>query len=187
MEIEKFDIEGLYIIKPRIYNDERGYFFESYNQAKFEKKLGLDIEFIQDNESKSGYGTLRGIHFQKPPFAQAKLVRVISGEVLDVAVDLRSSSPTFGQYQSVILSAENKFQFFVPRGFGHGFVVLSENAIFSYKVDNSYSKESDGGIIWNDHLLNIDWKISSKDILLSEKDQSLQSFSEFSSNTIFKI
>ena len=186
MIIEKCEIEGLLVIKPRIHEDDRGYFFEAYNQATFKEKAGIDVNFIQDNESKSKYGTLRGIHFQRSPFEQAKLVRVTSGKVLDVAVDLRSSSPTFGQWKSIVLSEENKTQLFVPRGFGHGFVVLSDSAVFSYKVDNPYSAESDGGILWNDDNLNIDWKIPKTDIILSNKDKDLQGISEFSKKAIFK-
>jgi len=186
MIIEKCEIEGLLVIKPRIHEDERGYFFESYNQAVFKKNTGIDVNFIQDNESKSNYGTLRGIHFQRPPYSQSKLVRVTSGKVLDVAVDLRSSSPTFGKWESIVLSEGNKTQLFVPRGFGHGFVVLSDSAVFTYKVDNPYSAESDGGIIWNDTNLNIDWKIPNSDIILSNKDKDLQGISKFSKKAIFK-
>jgi len=186
MVIEKCEIEGLLIIRPRVHEDERGYFYESYNRDSFREKTGADVEFVQDNESKSNYGTLRGLHFQRPPFAQAKLVRVTSGQVLDVAVDLRSSSPTYGKWKSIILSADNKAQLFVPRGFGHGFVVLSEHAVFSYKVDNAYSAKSDGGILWNDLNLDINWSIPDADIILSNKDKNLQSFSEFSRKHIFE-
>lgn len=186
MEIQKFDIEGLLLIKPKVFGDERGYFFESFNKKGFEEAVGETVDFIQDNESKSSYGVLRGLHFQRPPFNQAKLVRVIEGEVLDVAVDLRANSPTFGQSQSVILSAENKHQFFVPRGFAHGFVVLSETAIFAYKVDNDYAPTHDDGIIYNDENLAIDWKIDEKNIQLSGKDKKLQTFENYSKNPIFR-
>lgn len=170
MEFIKTDIEGVFIIEPKIFGDSRGYFFESFNQNEFDENIG-EIAFIQDNESRSSYGVLRGLHFQKPPFNQAKLVRCISGEVLDVVVDLRKNSKTFGKHVSVIISSENKKQFFVPRGFAHGFVVLSKEAIFAYKVDNSYAPTHDSGIAWNDSDINIDWKIPFNDILLSEKDK----------------
>lgn len=179
MEIEQFDIEGLFLIKPKFFGDSRGYFFESFNKKRFEEVVGCEVNFIQDNESKSSRGVLRGLHFQKPPFNQAKLVRVIEGKVLDVAVDLRASSPTFGQHVAVELSAENKHQLFVPRGFAHGFVVLSETAIFAYKVDNDYAPTHDDGIIYNDESLNIDWQISSELIKLSGKDEQLQSFKDY--------
>lgn len=165
-------IEDLLIIEPKIFGDDRGYFFESFNKKTFPEKVEK-IDFIQDNESKSSYGVLRGLHLQRPPFCQAKLVRVVLGEVLDVAVDFRTDSPTFGQHYSIILSAENKTQFFVPRGFAHGFVVLSETAIFQYKVDNVYSFENEMGILYNDPELGIDWKINYSDIRLSEKDKIL--------------
>ena len=186
MIIENCEIAGLLVIKPQIHKDERGYFFESYNKATFKEKTGVNVNFVQDNESKSKYGTLRGIHFQRSPGSQAKLVRVISGEILDVAVDLRSSSPTFGKWKSIVLSGENKTQLFVPRDFGHGFVVLSNYAVMSYKVDSPYSAGLDGGISWNDENLNIDWKIPNSDIILSEKDKNLQSISEFREKNIFR-
>ena len=170
MKISKTDIEGVVIIEPSVFEDERGYFFESYNQAKMEE-AGLHYTFIQDNQSKSSYGTVRGIHFQKGEFAQAKLVRVLEGAVLDVAVDLRKDSPTFGKYVAVELSAENKKQLMIPRGFGHGFSVLSETAVFAYKCDNVYNKASEGGIRFDDPDINIDWKINTKDAILSEKDK----------------
>ena len=160
MEVVETNIEGVIIIEPRIFKDDRGYFFESFSQTTF----------VQDNESKSGYGVLRGLHFQKPPFAQSKLVRVIKGAVLDVAVDIRKGSPTFGQYVSVELTGDNHRQFFIPRGFAHGFSVLSEEVIFQYKCDNFYSPQSEGAIAWNDPDLNIDWRIPVEEVILSEKD-----------------
>ncbi len=177
MNFIKTDIEGLVIIEPNVFGDERGYFFESFNQKLFEDNIGK-VDFVQDNESKSSYGVLRGLHFQKPPFNQAKLVRCIQGEVLDVAVDLRKDSKTYGKWESVVLSGENKKQFFVPRGFAHGFAVLSKTATFAYKVDNWYAPDHDSGIAWNDVDLNIDWKINPKNILLSEKDKLLCSFKD---------
>ena len=169
MEIIKTNIEGVVIIEPRIFKDDRGYFFESFSQREFEEKV-CKTSFVQDNESKSSYGVLRGLHFQKPPFAQSKLVRVIKGAVLDVAVDIRKGSPTFGQYVSVELTGENHRQFFIPRGFAHGFSVLSEEVIFQYKCDNFYSPQSEGAIAWNDPDLNIDWRIPAEKVVLSEKD-----------------
>lgn len=185
MEIEKFEIDDLALLKPNVFEDSRGYFLESYNESKLSHALGYNVNFVQDNESKSTFGILRGIHFQKPPFAQAKLVRVVEGEVLDVAIDLRKNSKTFGSYKSFILSGENKQQLFVPRGFGHAFLVKSETAIFSYKVDNYYAPQSDSGIIWNDDTLNIDWGLMSSDIKLSHKDQNLKSFNEYLLNPDF--
>ena len=169
MEIIKTNIEGVVIIEPRIFKDDRGYFFEYFSQREFEEKV-CKKTFFQDNESKSSYGVLRGLHFQKPPFAQSKLVRVIKGAVLDVAVDIRKGSPTFGQYVSVELTGENHRQFFIPRGFAHGFSVLSEEVIFQYKCDNFYSPQSEGAIAWNDPDLNIDWRIPAEKVVLSEKD-----------------
>ncbi len=177
MNFIKTNIEGLTIIEPKVFGDARGYFFESFNLKQFEENV-QKIEFVQDNESRSSYGVLRGLHFQKPPFDQAKLVRVIEGKVLDVAVDLRKDSPTYGQHLCVELSDENKKQFFIPRGFAHGFVVLSKSAIFSYKVDNWYAPDHDSGIAWNDPDLNIDWQIDHNDVLLSEKDKGLKILSE---------
>lgn len=170
MNIIPTSIAGVWIIEPKIFNDPRGYFFESYNQKEFNEKIGR-IDFVQDNESFSSYGVLRGLHFQNPPFAQSKLVRVIQGKVLDVAVDIRHGSPTFGKYVSVELSGENHRQFFIPRGFAHGFCVLSETALFQYKCDNFYAPQSEGAIAWNDPDLNIDWRISADKVLLSEKDR----------------
>ncbi|MBR1648758.1 MAG: dTDP-4-dehydrorhamnose 3,5-epimerase [Alphaproteobacteria bacterium] len=170
MKVTKTAIEGVFIIEPVVFEDERGYFFESYNQADL-KRQGIDYNFIQDNQSKSRYGTIRGIHFQKGEFSQAKLVRVLEGTVLDVAVDLRKNSPTFGQHIAVELSAENKRQLMIPRGFGHGFSVLSDTAVFAYKCDNVYNKASESGILYNDPALNIDWKIDIDKAILSEKDK----------------
>lgn len=171
MEIIKTQIEGVVIIEPRLFKDERGYFFESFNQKEFEDKV-CKTKFIQDNESKSSYGVVRGLHFQKPPFAQSKLVRVVKGAVLDVAVDIRKGSPTFGQHVAVELTEDNHRQFFIPRGFAHGFSVLSKEVIFQYKCDNFYAPQSEGAIAWDDPDLGIDWQISIDDILLSEKDKS---------------
>ena len=169
MNVIKTDIEGLYVIEPRVFADDRGYFFESYNQREFDEKVG-PVRFVQDTESRSQYGVVRGLHFQKGEHAQAKLVRVVEGSVLDVAVDLRPGSPTYGKHFSVELTAENHRQFFIPRGFAHGFSVLSQVAVFQYKCDNLYCPESEGAIIWNDPDLAIDWRIPSSDIILSEKD-----------------
>jgi len=173
MEIVKYDIEGLVLIKPKVFGDDRGYFFESYNQEKFNKAVGKKVNFIQDNESLSSKGVLRGLHFQKPPFTQAKLVRVVKGKVQDVAVDIRKDSPTFGMHQSVILSEENKHQFFVPRGFVHAFLVLSDSAIFQYKVDNVYMPSHDSGVIYNDPAIGIKWELDEASIQVSEKDSHL--------------
>ena len=169
MEFKKTDIEGVYVVEPRVFNDARGYFFEAWKREEFKVNIG-DVEFIQDNESKSSYGVLRGLHYQKGKLSQAKLVRVIKGKVLDVAVDLRKSSPTFGKHVMVELSDENKRQFFIPRGFAHGFLVLSEEAIFTYKVDNVYAPQAEAGIRWNDPELCIEWPIDPKNVLTSEKD-----------------
>ena len=177
MNIIKTAIEGVVIIEPNIFRDSRGSFFESFSQKEFEKKV-CKTTFIQDNESQSSYGVLRGLHFQKPPFAQSKLVRVIKGKVLDVAVDIRVGSPTFGKYVSVELTEENKRQLFVPRGFAHGFVVLSEEAIFQYKCDNYYSPENEGSIAWDDSEIGVDWKLIVDEIFLSEKDKHHLSLSE---------
>lgn len=176
MEITKTDIEGLLIFEPQVFEDGRGYFFESFNKRKFEQALGSPINFVQDNQSKSEYGVLRGIHFQKGDHAQAKLVHVLQGSVLDVAVDLRTESKTFGEYVSIELSAENKKQLFIPRGFGHGFVVLSQKAEFFYKCDNFYNKEAEGGIIFNDPYLNIEWSIPENELIVSKKDLLLSNF-----------
>ncbi len=169
MEYKKTAIEGVFIIEPRVFNDARGYFFEAWKKEEFEANVGK-ITFVQDNESKSSYGVLRGLHFQKGAFSQAKLVRVIKGRVVDVAVDLRRSSATFGQHVMVELSDENKRQFFIPRGFAHGFLVLSDEAIFTYKVDNVYAPQADGGVRWNDPELGIKWPIDLSVVKTSEKD-----------------
>lgn len=171
MAVIKTEIEGIFIIEPKIFGDERGYFYESYNKERFEEETGIVTNFVQDNQSKSSYGVLRGLHFQKPPHAQSKLVRVVKGAVLDVAVDIRKGSPTFGKHVAVELTENNHLQFFIPRGFAHGFVVLSEEAIFQYKCDNLYAPESEGSIIWNDPDINIDWKVDADKIILSEKDK----------------
>ena len=178
MKFVNTPIEGLVIIEPTIFVDDRGCFLESYNKKEFEKAIGK-ISFLQDNESKSSVGVLRGLHFQKPPYAQAKLVRCIEGKVLDVAVDIREGSETYGEHITVELSGENKKQVFIPRGFAHGFLVLSNSAIVSYKVDNSYAPAFDAGIRWDDSLLNIQWGVSESEVLVSEKDAKLPFFLEF--------
>lgn len=180
MNFIKTAIDGVYIIEPRVFTDERGYFFESYSRAAFEA-AGLHYDFVQDNQSKSSYGTVRGLHFQKGEHAQAKLVRVLEGTVLDVAVDLRRASPTYGQHVAVELSAENNRQLMIPRGFAHGFSVLSETAVFAYKCDNLYCKESEGGIRFDDPTLAINWRIDMSRALTSEKDKEHPYFSEFES------
>ena len=169
MNITKTDIEGVVIIEPRVFEDKRGYFFESYSKRVFDAEV-TPVDFVQDNESRSSYGVMRGLHFQRPPYTQAKLVRCVEGRVLDVAVDLRKGSKTYGKHVAVELSAENHRQFFVPRGFAHGFAVLSETAVFQYKCDNYYAPEADGGISIKDDSLGIDWKIDPAHALLSEKD-----------------
>ena len=169
MNVIQTEIQGVVIIEPRIFGDSRGYFFESFSEKNFKEQVA-DVDFVQDNESKSCYGVVRGLHFQKPPYTQAKLVRVVKGRVLDVAVDIRKGSPTYGQHVAVELSEDNHRQFFIPRGFAHGFVVLSETAIFQYKCDNFYAPEADGGINIKDDKLGIDWQISMENAILSEKD-----------------
>lgn len=178
MNIIQTGIEGLLIIEPRVFGDERGYFFESYSERDFTEAVG-PVKFVQDNESKSRYGVLRGLHFQKEPYAQAKLVRVVSGAVLDVAVDLRKGSPTFGRHFSVELTGENHRQFFIPKGFAHGFCVLSEEVVFQYKCDEFYHPEAEGGIAWNDPDLAIDWRLPASDLILSPKDQRHPSFKTY--------
>lgn len=170
MKIIETAIEGVVIIEPRLFKDEKGYFFESFSQREFEEKI-RKISFVQDNESKSSYGVLRGLHFQKPPYAQSKLVRVIKGAVLDVAVDIRKGSPTFGKHVAVELTEENHLQLFIPRGFAHGFSVLSQEVIFQYKCDNFYAPQSEGALAWDDSDLNINWRIPTNQIILSEKDK----------------
>ena len=181
MTITKTDIEGPLIVEPRVFGDARGYFFESYSVRDFAAATGLDINFVQDNESRSRYGVVRGLHFQMPPFAQAKLVRVVEGAVLDVAVDIRAGSPTYGRYVAVVLSDENKRQFFIPKGFAHGFAVLSETATFQYKCDEYYHPEAEGAIAWDDPALAIDWRIPAADVLLSDKDRHHPMFNQFTS------
>lgn len=177
MNIIDTDIKEVKIIEPRVFDDARGYFFESFSQKEFEAKVCKTV-FVQDNESCSSYGVLRGLHFQKPPFAQSKLVRVVRGKVLDVAVDIRRGSPTFGKYVSAELSDENKRQMFIPRGFAHGFVVLSDEAVFQYKCDNFYEPSAEGSLAWEDKDLNIDWKIGTDKLILSEKDKKSPSLKE---------
>lgn len=167
------ELEGCYLIEPKIIGDERGYFMESFNEKTFEEQVGIKVHFVQDNQSFSKKGVLRGLHYQIGEYAQAKLVRVLEGEVLDVAVDIRPESKTYGKSVSVLLSAENQKQLFIPRGFAHGFIVLSEKAVFFYKCDNFYNKESEGGILYNDNALSIDWKLSEEEFIISEKDQFL--------------
>lgn len=171
IEIIETGIESLLILKPRVFGDSRGYFFESFSRRVFQEATGLDIDFVQDNQARSRYGVVRGLHFQRGEHAQAKLVRVSQGSVLDVAVDLRVGSPTFGKHFAVELSDENFLQFFIPRGFAHGYAVLSETAIFQYKTDNYYCPESEGAILWSDPDLAIDWRLPAEDIILSEKDK----------------
>ena len=170
MELIETPLQDCVLLKPAIFNDPRGYFFESFNKNKFQQLTGLEVNFVQDNQSFSSYGVLRGLHFQKGEHAQAKLVRVLKGEVLDVAIDLRPESATFGKQFSVVLSEENKLQLFIPRGFAHGFAVISEHAEFFYKCDNYYNKESEGGLLFSDPELNIDWNIPESEILVSDKD-----------------
>ena len=170
MNVIKTEIEGVVIIEPTVFGDERGYFFESYSQCEFDEKV-RPVRFVQDNESKSRYGVLRGLHFQKGANAQSKLVRVVKGRVLDVAADIRKGSPTFGKYVAAELSAENKRQLFIPRGFAHGFAVLSDEAVFQYKCDNPYAPETEGAIIWNDPTIAVNWQLPEADIILSDKDK----------------
>jgi dTDP-4-dehydrorhamnose 3,5-epimerase len=170
MKVISTEIEEVKIIEPAVFGDHRGYFFESYSQKEFEEKV-CKTTFVQDNESKSKYGVLRGLHVQKEPYAQAKLVRVVQGSVLDVAVDIRKGSPTFGKHVAVELNDENKRQMFIPRGFAHGFVVLSKTVVFQYKCDNYYAPEAEAGIAWDDPVLEIDWKVDAEAVLLSEKDK----------------
>jgi len=181
MNIIKTPIEGLLIIEPRVFRDARGYFVETYNEARY-KEAGIDAQFVQDNQSCSSYGVVRGLHFQKPPYSQAKLVCCTVGRVLDVAVDLREGSKTYGQWFSVELSEENKRQFFIPKGFAHGFSVLSESAIFTYKCDEFYHPEADAGILLNDPTLAIDWRIPEAQRIISEKDKKHPTFDEYTRN-----
>ena len=191
MEIKKTAIEGVLIIEPKVFGDARGYFFESFSQRDFDEKvvpiLGHAINFVQDNESMSSYGVMRGLHFQRPPFTQSKLVRCVKGVVLDVAVDIRKGSPTYGQHVSVELTEDNHRQFFVPRGFAHGFAVLSETAVFQYKCDEFYHPEADGGISIVDDSLGIDWRIPAEKALLSEKDTKHACLKDFDSPFLFNL
>ena len=186
MEVIKTAIEGVVIIEPRVFKDARGYFFESFSQREFEKKV-RPINFVQDNESMSSYGVMRGLHFQRPPYTQSKLVRCVKGKVLDVAVDIRKGSPTYGQHVAVELSEDNHRQFFVPRGFAHGFAVLSETAVFQYKCDNFYAPEADGGISIKDETLGIDWQIPMDKAVLSEKDIKHLCLKDFDSPFDFNV
>lgn len=187
MEVIKTNIDGVLIIEPKVFKDSRGYFFESFNAKEFTEKTGLNINFVQDNESMSSYGVMRGLHFQRPPFTQSKLVRCVKGAVLDVAVDIRKGSPTYGQHVAVELTEDNHRQFFVPRGFAHGFSVLSEIAIFQYKCDNYYAPQSDGGINIKDESLGIDWLIPTDRAILSEKDILHECLKDFNSPFFFDI
>jgi dTDP-4-dehydrorhamnose 3,5-epimerase len=180
MKFIKTKIPNLYIIEPLVHGDDRGYFLETFNKNKFEDVIG-EVSFVQDNESKSSRGVIRGLHFQRPPYAQAKLVRCIKGKVIDVALDIRKGSPTYGMYEAIELSCENKRQLFIPKGFAHGFSVLSNNTVFAYKVDNWYAPEYDSGIRYDDQKLNINWGLNDEDLQLSEKDKDLKSFKDLDS------
>jgi len=179
MKVEATKLKDCYIIHNTFFEDSRGYFFESFNQQTFEKLTGLNVSFVQDNQSKSSKGVLRGLHFQQGEHAQAKLVRVLAGKVLDVIVDIRPDSPTFGQHFSLELTAENQMQLFVPRGFAHGFIVLEDDTVFFYKCDNFYNKASEGGLMYNDADLNIDWVLKNEELILSDKDKVNPTLSEF--------
>lgn len=178
MKLTTTDIEGIVILEPQVFNDERGYFFEAFNEARFAELVGINTRFVQDNESRSKEGVVRGLHFQLPPYAQSKLVRVVRGAVLDVAVDIRRGSPTYGRYVAVELSEENRRQLFIPRGFAHGFSVLRGDAVLEYKCDNLYSRESEGAIRWDDPTLAIDWRIDPASVIVSEKDRQSKPFAE---------
>lgn len=171
MNVIKTDIEGVVVIEPKVFGDERGYFFESFNAERFFAETGIDVAFVQDNESRSKRGVLRGLHFQREPYAQAKLVRVVQGRVIDVAVDIRPGSPTFGKYVATELSGENHRQMFIPKGFAHGYVVLEDDTVFQYKCDEYYHPESEAGIAWNDPQIGIEWPLSEDEIILSNKDR----------------
>lgn len=186
MKVIKTQIDGVLIIEPKVFGDARGYFFESFNAREFAEKTGLDITFVQDNESRSKYGVLRGLHFQRPPYTQSKLVRVVKGRVLDVAVDIRKGSPTYGQHVSCELTEDNHRQFFIPKGFAHGFCVLSEDAVFQYKCDDFYAPQADGGISILDTSLGIDWGIEMDQALLSEKDTKHPCLKDFDSPFVFE-
>ena len=179
MEVIKANIEGVFIIEPKVFGDSRGYFFESFNAKEFREKTGLDITFVQDNESMSSYGVMRGLHFQRPPFTQSKLVRCVRGRVLDVAVDIRKGSPTYGRSVSCELTGENHRQIFIPKGFAHGFAVLSEDAVFQYKCDEFYHPEAEGAISWNDPEIGIEWPVPEADVELSAKDRNHPLLKEF--------
>ena len=185
MEVIKTGIEGVFIIEPKVFGDNRGYFFESFNAREFAEKTGKEVIFVQDNESMSHYGVLRGLHFQLPPYSQSKLVRVVKGKVLDVAVDIRKGSSTYGKYVSCEMTGENKRQFFVPKGFAHGFCVLSDEAVFQYKCDGFYHPEAEGAIAWNDPNIAINWPITAEEIILSEKDKHHPCLKDFESPFIF--
>ena len=179
MKLTETYIPGLFVIEPDVFHDKRGYFFESFSVRKFEELTGLKVDFVQDNESLSGYGTLRGLHMQTGCHAQAKLVRVVSGRVLDVAVDLRDGSPTYGRHFSIELSGQNHLQMFIPKGFAHGFAVLSDTAVFQYKCDEYYAPESEAALLWDDPDLAIDWKLPLTDVIVSDKDGRNQTFKEY--------
>ncbi len=178
MELQHTPLKGCFILKPTIFKDNRGFFYETYNKTTFKKITGLSIDFVQDNQSNSTYGTLRGLHYQKGKMAQAKLVRVIQGKVLDIVVDIRKDSQTYGRHFSIILDDTNKLQLFIQRGFAHGFITLSKNSVFSYKCDNFYDKTSDGGIIYNDATLSLNWHLPKEDFIISKKDKQLPTFNE---------
>ena len=171
MKIRETDIKGLMVIEPRVFGDARGYFMESFSARKFRELTGLDVDFVQDNESRSSYGVVRGLHMQLPPHAQAKLVRVVSGRALDVAVDLREGSPTYGRHFAIELTGENHLQVYIPKGFAHGFAALSDEVVFQYKCDEYYAPDSEAAIIWNDPDLNIDWRLPAEDVIVSDKDK----------------
>ena len=184
MKIKETYIPGLLVVEPQVFGDSRGYFFEFFNAAEFAEQTGIDTQFVQDNESRSSYGVVRGLHMQLPPHAQAKLVRVVEGRVLDVAVDLRKDSPTFGKHFAIELTGENHLQVYIPKGFAHGFSVLSETAVFQYKCDGYYAPASEAAIAWNDPDLGIDWKLPSEDAVLSDKDRNHPSLKEFIARTL---
>lgn len=171
MKIRETDIKGLMVIEPRVFGDARGYFMESFSERKFRELTGLDVDFVQDNESRSSYGVVRGLHMQLPPHAQAKLVRVVSGRALDVAVDLREGSPTYGRHFAIELTGENHLQVYIPKGFAHGFAALSDEVVFQYKCDEYYAPDSEAAIIWNDPDLDIDWRLPAEDVIVSDKDK----------------
>lgn len=185
IEVVKTEIPGVLIIEPKVFGDDRGYFMESFNAREFTEKTGMKVNFVQDNESKSRYGVLRGLHFQLPPYTQSKLVRVVKGKVLDVAVDIRKGSPTYGKYIACEMTGENKRQFFVPKGFAHGFCVLSDEAVFQYKCDDFYHPESEGAIAWNDPDIAIKWPVEAEKVILSEKDKHHPNLKDFISPFTF--